>query len=138
MPWLFLYTAFTIFITSLLIYFLVILENIWIKVIIFLVVAPSLVICVSCLLAVWTIHKLIKLTGKAGWVYVILNNWYLNHITIHRNSCNQMRPILYGLLYANYKQMECIYKAIINNMIQEWIPWGITSRGFPSVSFWGD
>jgi len=66
LPWLLLYSAFIIFITSLLIYSLVILENVWIKVILFLIVSPSIIICIACCLTVYCIYRIILKTGKIG------------------------------------------------------------------------
>ena len=66
-PWILLYSAFIIFVTSLLVYFLVILENVWIKIILFLVVSPSIVICIACCLTVYCIYRVIMKTGKIGY-----------------------------------------------------------------------
>ena len=72
LPWLMLYSAFVIFLTSLLIYFLIILENVWIKIILFLVVSPCLVITVACCLAVFCMYRVIKLSVKTGYVDIYL------------------------------------------------------------------
>ena len=86
LPWLMLYSAFVIFLTSLLIYFLIILENVWIKIILFLVVSPCIVITVACCLAVFCMYRVIKLSVKTGYVeFLELSNFDITSVNIDMN-----------------------------------------------------
>ena len=102
LPWLMLYSAFVIFLTSLLIYFLIILENVWIKIILFLVVSPCIVITVACCLAVFCMYRVIKLSVKTGYVDIYFLAFSNFDIGEHRY---ELRTIFGKGINYNFKHL---------------------------------
>ena len=64
LPWLALYCTYILFAISLLIYMIVILQNIWFKILLFLVVAPIIIVAFSFWLVVFKLYKDMRKTTK--------------------------------------------------------------------------
>jgi len=63
-PWLLLYLIYALFATSLLFYMMVLLQDIWFRVLLFLVVAPLILLHSSCWLLILRLYRAIRVTSK--------------------------------------------------------------------------
>ena len=68
LPWLALYCALALFLLSLLLYLLVILSNLWFKILLFLVIAPIIVISFAFWVVVLRLYSSIRRGDKRGGV----------------------------------------------------------------------
>lgn len=92
LPWLALYAAYILFATSLLIYMIVILQNVWFKVLLFLVVAPIIVVAFAFWLIVYKFYNELKKSLKPGYQFP-LHSPMLTMYTPEPHTWDQPLPI---------------------------------------------
>jgi len=75
LPWLALYCAYILFATSLLVYMIAILQNVWFKILLFLVVAPIIVVALAFWLIVFKYYNDMKKSSKPGFHFPLHSNF---------------------------------------------------------------